>query len=255
MRWKDHIRITKLVVERVSIELSAEEIDALIDGSIEPDTKRGHDWGAHHKGREGEIIKRIWWSRKNFLKGERKKSAHELGIALHFLADKVVPSINLRIPQTREAHNEFEFAISKIDEFEPKIISVDNPFEIATLFEEKLEKGLPPKEALERVAGLSLGIANIIWRDIAKPSESEIEFLKKKLSEFREQFLFKVIGGISFFLFTFLTFFVSSFFFYGTFLSFFVLLPCWFHPVGKLRKKLQEWYGKETIKKICQKRE
>lgn len=114
MKWQTHLRIAEWIGSELNF--SKPELLKLAQGSIAPDKWWDHSFHHNHKYLDRKIIERIVRARKLFLnqgrvaRGQATYPFFELGIALHYIVDRLVPQTSyLR-------HIEIEEEIDKISQ-------------------------------------------------------------------------------------------------------------------------------------------
>jgi len=210
-----HKRVAYFIANKtpLPISLSDEEKEDLIKGSLQPDywisdklLKR-----AHHYGRIKEIEKYIIKAREEFLKGDIKQSAYNLGIALHFIGDYPVPSASTKIryfygrgaglktyharQRAKKRHKAFEEEMSEAQIGEIELFTLKTPLEIIPTIKRMLVKQFSPAESLTRVYQISYAICEIVWRNPNKLSQEEKELLVR-LPSFKKKYFLKLGGEI-----------------------------------------------------------
>lgn len=105
MRWKSHLRIAEWVGS--SLGFSKEDISKLAEGSITPDKWQDHSRHHNHEYLDKTIRARILKARRLFLKNSQK-CFFETGVALHYIADRLIPIVSY------SAHLNIEEEIAKM---------------------------------------------------------------------------------------------------------------------------------------------
>jgi hypothetical protein len=89
MRQTDHERIAEAVASIQPSHFSESVLQNLKRGSTYPDFM--HKRRAHHHSRESDIKTHVLRARYWFLHNEFSRSAFDLGIAFHYIADATCP--------------------------------------------------------------------------------------------------------------------------------------------------------------------
>jgi hypothetical protein len=257
MKSFGHKRVAYFISNKFS--LSEEEKESLLKGSIEPDywlsdrlLKR-----PHHRGRIDEIEKWVLKAREEFLKGNKKQSAYNLGIALHFIGDYTIPSATTRIryrygrgaglktyharQRAKKRHKTFEEEMSEAKVGKIELFTFKTPLEIVSTIKRMLVKQFSPAKSLSRVYQVSYAVSEIVWRDSDRLSPEESELLKK-IPSLKKKYFLKLGSIICSILSLILMFSIPAFsiFFLGSLYLFFIFRnfsnPDW----------LKKWYEKNS---------
>lgn len=103
MLWSTHERIAGKIAEE--LKLNYKETDCLKKGSIRPDYWKDYP---HHYGKERQIRKHIVEARRLFVNDQKLEAIFSLGVALHYIQDRLVT-----VPGSDERHVFWEHRIDE----------------------------------------------------------------------------------------------------------------------------------------------
>ena len=175
MLQKTHINIASIIANDLKLEKKPTSL--LETGSTMPDS-----WGdfPHHHGKKIEILKRVANARNMFLAIDDECYA-DLGIALHYLADKWTLK-----PRTADAHTKWERLISQsqiLDDasFLNEIEKSTLPQKVIDSYKELIDKLVKIKKTAKEIAVTDKTILIIIvenkiaeWVHVGNPNKNKL---------------------------------------------------------------------------------
>ena len=189
MKWETHRRIARDI--SIELGLNSEEASILREASILPDKWRDYP---HHTGTSDRIVNYIVEARRNYLQGDTKKAVHQLGIALHYIADAYT------LPSNDPKHDEFERILSMLRIEKPRetlpVLDKPKTLKVATSHTTYLY----PQKALNEAFKACLWVSKSVLSSPIPPLKYLMLFIYSHRNIVRNKAKLKLYGLLSIFI-------------------------------------------------------